>query len=109
MNETTVEVVKEERREIATIVSPSLVEFCNSICQHARVGFVIDLDKNPPNLFGHLYETQMIRTVTTLDTLKKTVTEYVDGRPIIDRVAIMAHARAQRGKSKTTNKENEDE
>ncbi len=77
-------------RETTAVVTPNLYTFVATIAEMAAEGWLLDLDNNPPITLGILYEAGMYRDV-----------EAPAETPVkipVDRAAIMAKARAAKGK-----------
>lgn len=82
--------VVETVRETKAVVTPNLYVFVAAIAEMAAEGWLLDLDNAPPTTLGILYEAGMYRDVEA--------SSEASVKPPVDRAAIMATARAARGK-----------
>lgn len=73
------------------ILSPNLGIFCQTLVDHAKQGWDID-SAHPVDLYGYMYECQMVRDEDILDPPPKPT-----------RAEILAKARAARGKKAAEN------
>lgn len=86
-------------KEYKTIATPSFLAFCYELQEHVKVGFKID-NNNEPAHWGTLFECGMVRDDLSAKALTDILESRIAEKPVLDRKAIMNHARAQKGKSK---------